>query len=130
MNEKEEEHQQKRKQKNFMEFGASESKEVTDEEFIKDLIKDVGVNAEVKFVTRIGNQTKKSRPIKVVFGTAHERWLVMHSLENLKGKTSYDGISVAKDFTLFERSMIQEWIKKVKAKNEKEPSDFKYVWKV
>ena len=68
MNEKEEEHQQNRKQKNF-------SKEVTDEEFIKDLIKDVGVNADVKFFMRIGNQTKKSRPIKVVLGTAHERWL-------------------------------------------------------
>ena len=54
----------------------------------------------------------------------------MHSLKNLKGKTSYDGISVAEDFTLFERSMIQEWTKKVKAKNEKEPSDFKYIWKV
>ena len=26
--------------------------------------------------------------------------------------------------------MIQEWTKKVKAKNEKEPSGFKYVWKV
>ena len=113
-----------------MVFGASESKKVTDEEFIKDLIKDVGVNAEVKFVTRIGNQTKKSRPIKVVLGTANERWLVLHSLENLKGKISYDGISVAEDFTLFERSMIQEWTKKVKAKNEKEPSDSKYVWRV
>ena len=56
MNEKEEEHQQGRRQKNLM---------LTDEEFIKDLIKDVGVNAEVKFVTRIGNQTKKLRPIKV-----------------------------------------------------------------
>ena len=30
-----------------------------------------------------------------------------------------DGISVAEDFTLFERSMIQEWTKKVKAKIEK-----------
>ena len=55
-----------------MVFGASENKEVTDEEFTKDLIKDVGINAKVKFVTRIGNQTKKSRPIKVVLGTAHE----------------------------------------------------------
>ena len=36
-------------------------------------------------------------------------------------RTSYDG-SVAKDFTLFERSKIQEWTKKAKAKNEKEPS--------
>ena len=43
-----------------MVFGASESKEVTDGEFIKDLIKDVGVNADVKFFMRIGNQTKKS----------------------------------------------------------------------
>ena len=41
LNEKEEEHQQDRRQKNLMVFGASESKKVTDEEFIKDLIKDV-----------------------------------------------------------------------------------------
>ena len=41
MNEKEEEHQQDRRQKNLMVFGASESKKVSDEEFIKDLIKDV-----------------------------------------------------------------------------------------
>ena len=79
MNEKEKEHQQDRRQKDLMVFGASESKEVTDEKFIN-----VGVNAEVNFITRIGNQTKKSRPIKVVLGTAHERWLVMHSLKNLK----------------------------------------------
>ena len=46
-----------------MVFGASESKKVSDEEFIKDFIKDVGVNAEVKFVTRIKNQTKKSRSV-------------------------------------------------------------------
>ena len=55
-----------------MVFGASESK-VTDVEFIKDLIKDVGVNADVKFFMQIGNQTKNSRPVKVVLGTAHER---------------------------------------------------------
>ena len=29
-----------------------------------------------------------------------------------------------------ERNMIQECTKKVKAKNEKEPSDSKYVWRV
>ena len=58
MNEKEEEHQQDRRQKNLMVFGASKSKEVTDEVFIKDLIKDIGVNSEVKFFTQIRNQTK------------------------------------------------------------------------
>ena len=57
-NEKEEEHQQDRRQKNLMVFGASKSKEVTDEVFIKDLIKDIGVNSEVKFFTQIRNQTK------------------------------------------------------------------------
>ena len=68
---------------------------------------------------------KKSHPIKGVLGTAHERWLVMHSLKNPKGKTSYDVISVAEDFTLFEGRMIQEWTKRVKVKNEIEPSDSK-----
>ena len=129
MNEKEEEHLQNRKQKNLMVFGASESKEVTDEEFIKDLIKDVGVNAEVIFVTRIGNPTKKSRPIKVVLGTAHERWFVMYSLKNLKGKPSYVWYQCCRRLHV-ERSIIQECTKKVKAKNENEPSDSKYVWRV
>ena len=56
----------------------------------------------------------------------------MNSLKNLNGKTSYDGISIVEDFTLCKRSMIQEWTKKVKvkAKNEKEPSYSKYVWRV
>ena len=58
-----------------MVFGASGSKEVTDEEFTKDLIKEVGFIAKVKFVTQIRNQMKKPRSIKVVLGTAHERWL-------------------------------------------------------
>ena len=72
---------------------------------------------------------KKSGLIKVVLGTAHERWLVMHSLKNLKDKTLYDGICVAED-KLFERSMIQKWRKKVKAKKEIESSDSKYIWRV
>ena len=55
MNEKEEKYQQDRRLKNLMVFCVSESKEVTDEEFIKELIKDVGVNAKVKFVSQIGN---------------------------------------------------------------------------
>lgn len=131
MTEREEEHQQDLRQKNFMVFGAEETREVSDEEFIKDLIKDVGVDAKVKFFTRIGSQTtNKSRPIKVVLETAHQRWLIMHSLKNLKGKKSYDGISIAEDFTLFERGMIKEWTGKAKARNEKEASDSKYVWRV
>ena len=39
-------------------------REDDDENFIKQLINDVGKIANVKFVTRIGDQSKRARPIK------------------------------------------------------------------
>ena len=95
-------------------FGVEEQKGTSDDKFIEQLLNDVKVSAKVKFVTRIGNKSNHKRPIKVVLESAHQRWLIMHSLTNLKGNTSYNGISVTEDFTIFERSMIQEWLKKAK----------------
>ena len=97
-----------------MNFGVEEQKGTSDDKFIEQLLNDVKVSAKVKFVTRIGNQSNHKRPIKVVLESAHQRWLIMHSLTNLKGNTSYNGISITEDFTIFERSMIHEWLKKAK----------------
>ena len=40
------------------------------------------------------------------------------------------GISIVEDFMLFEGGMIKEWTEKAKARNAKEASDSKYVWRV
>ena len=73
-------------------FDSAENKEVNgDGNFVRTIIKDVGVKAKyVKFVTRIGDRSiKRTRPIKVVLQSAHQRYLVIQSLINLKGKKVY-----------------------------------------
>ena len=80
-----------------MVFGV-EDREDGDENFIKQLINDVGVIANIKFVTRIGDQSKKVRPIKVVLENSHQRYLVVYSLMNLKGKKVYQGVSIMEDY--------------------------------
>ena len=101
-------------------FSVEENKETSDDKFIEQLLNDVKVSAKVKFITRIGNQSNHKHPIKVVLESTHQRWLIMHLLKNLRGNMSYNGISITKDFTIFERSMIQEWLKKAKEQNVKE----------
>jgi len=41
---------------------------------------------------------------------------IFSKLKNLKGKDSYQGISVAEDFTFVERSVIKTWIEKAEEK--------------
>ena len=70
------------------------------------LINNVGVDSHVKFMTRIGEKSSnKNRPTKVVIGSAH-RYLLMKNLANLKGKSTYKGISITENVTVFERSLI------------------------
>ena len=81
-------------------------------------------------MTRIGEKSSnKNRPIKVVLGSAHERYLLMKNLANLKGKSTYKGISITEDFTVFERGLIKEWANKAKERTKKE-NDSGFVWRV
>ena len=54
MNEIEEERQQELRKTNIMIFGQNESNEVQDDKFVQNLIDDVGIESNVKFITRIG----------------------------------------------------------------------------
>ena len=84
-----------------MVFGVKETEKAddVDENFIKGLINDVvvvdvEVDANVKFVTRIGDRFKKARLIKVILENSHQRYLLINSLVNLKGKKAYQKESV------------------------------------
>ena len=66
----------------------------------------------------------------VVLQSAHQRYLVIQGLINLKGNEVYEGISVTEDFTLFERSQIKEWSKKAQERNAKESDDSTFIWRV
>ena len=124
MYEIEEERQQELQKPNIMIFGQNESKEVQDDKFVQNLINDIGIESDVKFITRIGKVcNNKIRPIKLVLESGHKRYLMMKGLVNLKGKPMYEGISVTEDYTLSERSIIKKWAQKAKERNAKEPSD-------
>ena len=50
-----------------MVFGCYQNSEVGDSQFMRELIKDAGVDLNIKFLKRIGVKTEgKIRPIKVV----------------------------------------------------------------
>ena len=58
----------------------------------QNLINDVGIESDVKFITRIGKLCNtKIRPIKVVLESGHKRYLMTKGLVNLKGKRMYEG---------------------------------------
>ena len=131
LKELEEERQHDLRQSNIIIFGVKEGKESKDDAaFVAELINNVGADSHVKFMTRIGEKSSnKNRPIKVVLGSAHERYLLMKNLANLKGKSTYKGISITEDFTVFERGLIKEWANKAKERT-KEENDSGFVWRV
>ena len=135
-----EEAEQKQRAGNFIVHGVAEiSGEVSaakkhDEEFIKTLMVDLGLETQSKALYRLGQRDdtreQSKRPIKVVMSSETEKELVMANLKNLKGKENYRRISITDDHTIKERNMVQEFVKKAKAANENEDSNSGFEWKV
>ena len=105
-----------------------------DEETIKSLFVDIGLEVQYKSLYRLGkrleSEVQSKRPIKVVMNNEKDKELVMINLKNLKGKENYRRISITDDHTIKERNIIQEFVKKAKAANENEEADSGYEWKV
>ena len=59
-----------------------------------------------------------------------EKELVMANLKNLKDKEKYKRVSIMDDYTIKERNMVQEFVKKAKAANENEDPNSGFEWKV
>ena len=107
-----------------MAFGCYENSEVGDDQFVRELSKDAGVDLNIKFLTRIGVKTEgKIRPIKVVLESGHERYLLLKNLINLREKPKFEQISIKEDLTPFERSIIRDWTDRANERNLKEPKD-------
>ena len=74
-----------------------ENSEVGDGQFMGELIKDAGVDLNIKFLTRIRVKTEgKIRPIKVVLESGHERYLLLMNLMNLRENHSTNGLALKK----------------------------------
>ena len=94
----------------------------SDSDFVENLIDDLRVKVEVKYITRLGSsKSGKVRPIKVVFANEKEKESGIGSLSALKDYQQYKKISIMEDFTFEERKLIKFWADKVTAKNSKEP---------
>ena len=103
-----------------------------DKDFINKLIRYVGLEFEIKSIFRIGAiaATDKKRPIKVTLDGEENKSRLLGNLRNLKGNGEYKGISVTDDYTQKDRTLLKEWAEKAKAKNDEEPDESVYEWKV
>ena len=107
----EEERQKDVRKSNLIIYGIKEFEESTngDEIFVNDLLIDLESKSKVKFMTRIGDRKKsQSRPLKVVFQSPHEVYLITKNLIKLRGNLKYQSISITEDLTWFERKVIKE----------------------
>ena len=136
--EKKEEKDHLQRKNNVIIYGAQEDELEKEEErtnvdtsFVDNLLKDVLYKAKTSYVGRIGKKTEgKSRPLKVAFKTEEEKRKLFSNLKAMKGVDKYKGISISDDYTIAERQMIKEWAEKAKNKNQEEPADSSFIWRV
>ena len=102
-----------------------------DKVYTTQLFKDLNVNATIKDISRLGKETcGKDRPIKIVLNSIKEKEYIMQNLKRLKGKAEYTGLSVTEDLTPAERELMKTWSEKAKEKNQEEPTDSEFIWRV
>lgn len=102
-----------------------------DRAFVSRMIQLVSVGIKPKSITRIGrDDTHRKRPIKVVFQTEQDKENILGNLSNLKGFDEFKGISVTEDYTITERNIVKEFTEKARERNNQEPEDSSYIWRV
>ena len=108
------------KQRNLMVFGLKETEK--DDDVIKCLMKDVGVEVEVETHYRVGKAKNYPRPLVLRFATEHNRFAVESNLCNLKGKENWYRVSIVPDLTklqcLEEKQKFRALQEEVQKKNE------------
>ena len=126
-----EEAEKKRRECNLIIHGKEENGD-DDKLFVQNLNKQISVGSvKINQIMRVGEiKANKIRPLKVVLSSPDEKNKVLYSMKNLKGNELYKGISVTDDYTINEREMIREFVKKAKKENEKEDKDSNYIWRV
>ena len=126
-----EEAEKKRRECNLIIHGKEENGD-DDKLFVQNLNKQISVGCvRINQIMRVGEiKANKIRPLKVVLSSPDEKNKVLYSMKNLKGNELYKGISVTDDYTINEREMIREFVKKAKKENEKEDKESNYIWRV
>ena len=130
-----EEKDRKYRSKNIIIHGKAEDETDSvsnDQAFVSKFLKDICVgNLKPKTINRLGAKNPfRLRPIRLIFELESEKDKVLQNLSNLKNQNEYNRISVTADYTQSEREMIKSHANEAKMKNENEPEDSGYVWKL
>ena len=111
--------------------GDDEEQKTADENFVRDLLKDISYKADPKYVGRIGVKREgRSRPLKVVFESDSQKQGLFGNLKALKGNEKYQSMSISDDYTYAERQVLKSWANQAKEKNNQEPKDSNIIWRV
>lgn len=126
--------QRQNKRKNLIVFGRKEGLK-SNMEIALQLLEDVGVSAHVQSCFRLGKQSEslaRSRPLVIKFTSVEEKNEVQKSLQNLKGKNVWNGVSVRPDLTKMqyqeEKKVFENLCKEMMIKNETLKGEGK--WKI
>ena len=122
--------EQEKRSQNFIIHGAEEvgndPEEIqkNDEQYLKDILKKLGVKAKTESVTRLGQANEaRMRTLKIVMKTEVEKEEVMANLKKLKGtEEEFGKISVTRDYSSTEREKIRDYAAKAKAQGEQDPT--------
>ena len=111
--------------------GDDEEQKTADENFVRDLLKDISYKADPKYVGRIGVKREgRSRPLKVVFESDSQKQGLFGNLKALKGNEKYQSMSISDDYTYAERQVLKSWANQAKEKNNQELKDSNIIWRV
>ena len=128
----EEQMEEQRKQSrdaNIIIHGVEENDTIDDNNFVNELLNCVNINTEPTYVARIGKESKRTRPIKVIFNHSHVKCRFMKNLTKLKQYNKYANISITDDLTIMEREQVKEWRSKADERNQAMMQN-EYKWRV
>ena len=119
----ERERERERRSANVIIYGISEisadSQNIAkehDEKFVHSLLGTIGVTSLPKHIIRLCKPiADKTRPVKLVMINSRDKDNIMSRLVNLTEEI-YRKVSVRDDYTIEEREIIKEWVKKSTAK--------------
>ena len=112
-------------------FGLQENGK--DQQEVEELVNDIGVVANISVVYRVGVAVEnKPRTLVVRFETEKNREDVYENLRNLKGKSRWNRISVAPDWTKIQRIKEKGTYKKLLQENKQKEEEHtgNGTWKI
>ena len=127
------EQEREKRSANLIIYGISETSEgdpkENDQNFVASLLDKIGVAQRPKQLFRLGKQTEgRTRPVKLVMENDDDKDTIMARLGNLKNAEDvFRKVSIRDDYTLEEREMVRDFVKKAEAKNAAENTQ---EWKV